>query len=86
MDIARKRLLFRARHMGTNENDIFFGGFAEAHLAGLTDEQLDRFQILLDVNDPDLFLWVTGAKRVPADYDNDVMAMLKSFTLDHAHK
>jgi antitoxin CptB len=83
MDIARKRLLFRARHMGTNENDIFFGGFAERHLAELTEQQLERFQALLDVNDPDLFLWVTGAKPVPAPYDHDVMAMLQSFTLDH---
>ncbi len=48
MDIARKRLLFRARHMGTNENDIFFGGFAEAHLAELSDDQLQRFETLLD--------------------------------------
>ena len=86
MDIAHKRLLFRARHMGTNENDIFFGGFAETHLAELSEEQLGRFQILLDVNDPDLFLWVTGAKPVPPQYDNDVMAMLKTFTLDHSHK
>jgi antitoxin CptB len=86
MDILRKRLLFRARHMGTNENDIFFGGFAEKHLASLSDEQLDRFQALLDVNDPDLFLWVTGAKPVPDQYDTDVMAMLKSFTLDHSDK
>jgi antitoxin CptB len=86
MDIARKRLLFRARHMGTNENDIFFGGFAEAHLADLSEVQLERFQALLDVNDPDLFLWVTGAKPVPPEHDNDVMAMLKSFTLDHSHK
>jgi len=86
MDTARKRLLFRAHHMGTNENDIFFGGFAEAHLATLSEDQLERFQSLLDVNDPDLFLWVTGAKPVPAEYDNDVMAMLKSFTLDHSRK
>jgi len=86
MDIARKRLLFRARHMGTNENDIFFGGFAEKHLADLDEAQLARFQDLLDVNDPDLFLWVTGAKPTPDQYQNDVMAMLKSFTLDHSRK
>jgi len=83
MDIERKRLLFRAHHMGTNENDIFFGGFAETHLQDLTAEQLKRFQELLDVNDPDLFLWVTGAKPVPPEHDNDVMAMLKNFTLRH---
>jgi antitoxin CptB len=86
MDIQRKRLLFRARHMGTNENDIFFGGFAEATLPELSEDQLNRFEKLLDVNDPDLFLWVTGAKPVPDQYDDDIMAMLKSFTLDHSHK
>jgi antitoxin CptB len=86
MDIARKRLLFRARHMGTNENDIFFGGFAEAHLAGMTDEQVRRFETLLEANDPDLFNWVTGAKPVPPEHDNDVMALLKTFTLRHEHR
>jgi antitoxin CptB len=86
MDPRRKRLLFRARHMGTNENDIFFGGFAEEQLPGLSEEQLDRFETLLTVNDPDLFLWITGAKPVPAEHDHDVMRMLKSFTLAQARR
>lgn len=81
MDVHLKRLLFRARHMGTNENDIFFGSFAEQNLVHLSKDQLDRFEKLLEVNDPDLFLWVTGAKPVPADYDHDVMQMLRSFTV-----
>jgi antitoxin CptB len=82
MDITRKRLLFRAHHMGTNENDLFFGGFADAHLASLSDAQLERFAALLDVNDTDLFLWATGAKPVPSDHDHDVMALLRAFTLN----
>lgn len=86
MDIARKRLLFRAHHMGTNENDIFFGGFAEAHLAEFSPDQLARFETLLEANDTDLFLWVTGAKPVPPEHDHDVMAMLKRFTLRHDHR
>ena len=44
MDPRRKRLLFRARHMGTAENDLLFGRFAEARLAGLTEEQVARFR------------------------------------------
>ena len=84
MDIRRKRLLFRARHMGTNENDIFFGSFAEERLPGLSEQQLDHFETLLQVNDPDLFLWVTGAKPVPAEHDHEVMRMLRSFTLAQA--
>jgi len=86
MDICRKRLLFRARHMGTNENDIFFGSFAEENLPNLSNEQLDRFETLMEVNDPDLLLWVTGAKPVPAEYDSDVMRLLRNFTLAQARR
>src|SRR5208282_2014512 len=46
MDIQRKRLLYRSRDMGTNENDIFFGSFAEETLASLSKEQLDSFETL----------------------------------------
>jgi len=86
MDASRKRLLFRARHMGTNENDIFFGGFAEENLPTLTNEQCLAFEKLMEVNDPDLFLWVTGAKPVPAEHDSDVMRLLRSFTLAQARR
>jgi antitoxin CptB len=86
MDAVRKRLLFRAHHMGTNENDIFFGAFADEKISLLNNVQLDRFENLLKVSDPDLFLWVTGAKPVPADHDHDVMAMLRAFTLAQAHR
>lgn len=86
MDVTRKRLLFRARHMGTNENDIFFGSFAEERLEQLTDTQLATFEKLLEVNDPDLFLWVAGAKPTPAEHDSDVMQMLKTFTLAQARR
>ena len=84
MDPLRKRLLFRARHMGTNENDILFGRFATRHLPSLSDEQLGQFERLLEVNDPDLFLWLTGAKPVPPDYDTEVMRLLKEFTATQA--
>jgi antitoxin CptB len=86
MDTHRKRLLFRARHMGTNENDIFFGSFAEENLPNLSKEQLESFETLMEVNDPDLFLWVTGSKPVPAEFDSDVMRMLRRFTLAQARR
>jgi antitoxin CptB len=86
MDIQRKRLLYRARHMGTNENDIFFGSFAEETLPSLSKDQLDVFEKLLEVNDPDLFLWVTGAKPVPPEHDSEVLRMLQSFTLAQARR
>ena len=79
MDPRRKRLLFRAHHMGTAENDLLFGRFAEAHLEGLSAAQLDRFETLLEGADPDLNAWVTGARPVPSELDHDVMRLLQSF-------
>ncbi len=80
MDAARKRLLFRAHHMGTHENDLFFGAFADAHIAILNNEQIDHFEKLLKVPDGDLFAWVSGSVAVPREHDTPLMAMLRAFS------
>ena len=79
-----KRVMHRAHYMGSNENDILFGGFAERYLATLTPEQLGRFEALLAENDTDLFNWVTGKQDVPPQWDDEVMAMIKSFVQTEA--
>ncbi len=81
MEARIKRLKFRAHHMGTNENDILFGTFADTHLHELSPEQLDRFEALLNENDPNLFAWVTGQKPAPDDLESDVLQMIKNFNL-----
>ena len=78
----RKRLLFRARHMGTAENDLIFGRFAEAHLAGFDRAELALFETLLEAADPDLTAWATGARPVPPELDHDVMRALRDFVRD----
>jgi len=78
-DIRRKRLLFRSWHRGTREADLILGPFAEAHLAGFDDAQLDRYEALLDCNDADLFDWVGRRLPSPAAQDNDVMRLLLAF-------
>ena len=84
MDARLKRLKFRAHHMGSNENDILFGGFAEKYIETLTPEQLDRFEALIAETDNDLFVWVTGKEPVPERLDHDVMAMIKVFVQKEA--
>ena len=78
VEIRRKRLRFRAWHRGTREMDLLFGGFADSHLAGLGEAQLDQFERLLENSDPDLYAWLTGRGPIPPEYDNDVMALLKA--------
>lgn len=77
-EIRRKRLRFRAWHRGTREMDLLFGGFADRHLAALSEAQLDRFERLLENSDPELYAWLTGREPIPGEYDHDVMALLKN--------
>lgn len=84
MDARLKRLNFRAHHMGSNENDILFGDFAEKYLKTLSPEQVDRFEALIAETDTDLFNWVTGKQDVPERLDHDVMVMMKAFVQKEA--
>lgn len=84
MDARLKRLRFRAHHMGSNENDILFGGFADKYLERLNPEQLDRFEALIAETDNDLFNWVTGKEPVPERLNHDVMEMIQAFVQNEA--
>ena len=77
--LRRKRLRYRCSHRGTRELDLILARFAEAHLARLTADQLDRFEALLANPDPDIYGWISGGEPVPAAFDSDVMKLLKSF-------
>lgn len=79
MDPRRKRLLFRAQHCGMKENDIMLGGFAEARIANLSDDQLARFEALLDQPDNDVYNWISGRTPIPADQDGALLKMIQDF-------
>ena len=79
-EIRRKRLLFRSWHRGTREADLILGRFADEHLAGFDEAQLDRYEALLDCPDPDIFDWVSGRAFPPPEHDHDVTRLLLSFS------
>jgi len=79
VEAQRKRLRFRSWHRGTREADLLLGPFADKHLAAFTPEQLDRYDRLLEVGDPDLYNWLSDREPPPAEHDHDVFAMLKAF-------
>jgi antitoxin CptB len=78
-DIRRKRLLFRSWHRGTRETDLLLGSFAERHLAAFSDVQLERYEALLDNDDGELFGWIVGRAAPPAEWDDEVMRLLRDF-------
>lgn len=81
LEMRRKKLQFRGAHRGTKENDILVGRFMDTHLATLSAEQLDRFEILMnEVPDADFFKWATGKEPAPAEYDTDVLNMIQKLS------
>jgi antitoxin CptB len=79
-EIRRRRLLFRSWHRGTRESDLILGRFADSHLAGFDEVQLDRYEVLLDCTDADIFDWVSGRTVPPPEHDHDVTRLLVSFS------
>jgi antitoxin CptB len=79
----RRQLRFRSWHRGTREMDLLMGRFADAHLQDFGREQLDLFARLLENSDPDIYDWIIGKMPVPAGSDSDVLALLRSFSLNH---
>lgn len=81
LDKRRKRLKFRSWHRGMREVDLLIGRFADRNLDLFSERQLDLFEALLHESDPDMYAWLTGKQPVPSDLDNDVMRLMKTFTL-----
>jgi antitoxin CptB len=83
-DIQRRRLRFRSAHRGNKELDLILERFAACHLNNLTPAQLDRYEQILEISDPDLYNWLAGLAPVPADRRSDVLDLLLKFDPSNA--
>ncbi|MGI9390136.1 MAG: succinate dehydrogenase assembly factor 2 [Boseongicola sp.] len=63
-----KRLKIRAWRRGTLEMDMILGPFCDAQAAALDADALDVFEVMLNENDQDLYLWVSGQVLPPPQY------------------
>jgi antitoxin CptB len=79
LDVRRRKILFRAWHRGTREMDLLLGRFADAALASMSAAELNEFERLIEVPDPELFSWIMGEADAPSDYDTPVFRQLKTY-------
>ena len=79
LDERRRRLLFRAWHRGMREVDLITGRFADAHIATLSEAEVDDFERLMDVPEPDLLAWIMGQAPTPAAHDTALFRRLCAF-------
>ncbi len=84
LDDRRKRLLFRCWHRGTREMDLILGRFADAEITDLRDGELDQFERLLELPDPDLYAALIGDKPLDPQYASALFNRIKAFrATDH---
>lgn len=78
-EIKAKRLLWQSRKRGISENDLLLSTWFKKAEPTLSDEDLDAYCSLIngDVNEWDLFYWMSGTKPVPEEWDNSVMHSLQ---------
>ena len=81
LDDRRKKLLFRAWHRGMREMDFVLGTFANDAIADMSDEELSQFELLMQLPDPDMYKWLSGAAEVPTNYDTTVVRRIRQFHL-----
>ncbi len=75
----KKRLLYRSAHRGCKETDILLGNFAISELDSMSDLELKTYEKLLEVNDVDIYNWLTEKAQIPAEYDTSVFNKIKVF-------
>ncbi len=79
LDLRRKRLLYLSWRRGMRETDLLLGRFADRHLCALGEDQLGRYEKLLEVEVGLLLDWVTRRLSPPVEHDSDVLRLLIDF-------
>ena len=74
----RRRLLFRATHRGTYENDLLLGGFVRAHLDTLTEADIGALEALMELPDVDLADWLTGRRPIPPEAATPMLLRIRA--------
>lgn len=79
-----KKLRMRSWRRGMKEMDLILGPYADAQLDSFAPDTLDAYEVLLDENDQDLYLWVTGAVACPQDLAPMIARIANSAGLSRA--
>ncbi|EOD29218.1 hypothetical protein EMIHUDRAFT_434617 [Emiliania huxleyi CCMP1516] len=88
LDKRRRQLLYRSKQRGWLEMDIMLGGWARRPCPGrrrLPDvpphpphstPALTQFAEIIEMENPDLYCWLTGQQDVPDDISNPLLRTL----------
>jgi antitoxin CptB len=73
-----RKLHFRSHHRGSKESDVILGGYADAHLAGMSSEELELFERFLEESDQDIWDWTMGVSEPEKQEYHALIASLRA--------
>ncbi len=83
LSLRRKKVLRNSLQRGMLENELIVGSYAIAHIAGMSEQQVEELERVLAEQDPELFKYLARKEPVPPGLvGNSVMAAL----LEHAQR
>lgn len=77
LDTRRRRLLYRAHHRGTHENDLLLGGYVAGRIASMDAAELDALEEIMELPDPELADWLTGRRPIPDSVDTPMLRAIR---------
>jgi antitoxin CptB len=86
LDSRRRRLIFRAQHRGTFENDLLIGGFVKSRIAAMSEAELDEIEAVMEHADAELADWLTGRKPIPPSADSPMLRRIREAALNRMVK
>jgi antitoxin CptB len=81
-DIRRRRLIFRATHRGSHENDLLLGGYVRRHIDDMPDGEMDALEEVMELPDADLADWLTGRRPIPPEVDSPLLRAIRAYALE----
>jgi len=81
LETRRRRILYRATHRGSYENDLLIGGYVRRHLGEMSAGELDALEAVMEASDADLADWLTGRRPVPAAADSPMLRAIRAYAL-----
>jgi antitoxin CptB len=77
LDSRRRRLLYRATHRGTKENDVLIGGFVTRRITLFSPAEIDALERVLELPENDLADWLTGRRAIPPEADTPMLREIR---------
>jgi len=66
---------------GMLENEIILRDYISLNLNKMNQTDLDTYERLLEIPDPDLYEYLSGKSEVPEEHNSTLIQEIKNFTL-----